>query len=378
MSTAGAAAPRSRADRLRAARDEAATRVTEGWRRVRSAWFAILQAASAAAIAYGISHTLLGHPYPIFAPIAAWIALGFSEDRQLRRILEISAGVAVGIGLAELLVSGIGSGAWQVGVVLALAALIGRFIDKGQLVARLAGSQAIVVVGFPSTAAGGGGLGRLTDAIIGGLAAFVIVAVTPSDPRRLPRRHAHTAILELAVVLRLAARGLREQVPQDLEEALLAGRSSQSALDAWKTSATDTRKNARVTPLGRRYQADLRALEDAAVMTDRAMRNARVLARRALTAIPTDATASVVELAGAIDQIADAVDELGEQLTGGGHEGRARALLTAAAERLDPYRIAQDDIRLQSLVLLARSLVVDLFEASGATAAEARTHLPSI
>jgi len=372
------AATRSRGDRLRAARDEAAAWATEGWRRARSAWFAILQAASAAAIAYGISHSLLGHPYPIFAPIAAWIALGFSEDRQLRRILEISAGVAVGIGLAELLVSGIGSGAWQVGVVLVLAALIGRFIDKGQLVARLAGSQAIVVVGFPSTAAGGGGLGRLTDAIIGGLAAFVIVAVTPSDPRRLPRRHAHTAILELAVVLRLVARGLRDQVAQDMEEALLAGRSSQSALDAWKTSATDTRKNARVTPLGRRYQPDLRALEDAAVMTDRAMRNARVLARRALTAIPTDATASVVELAGAIDQIADAVDELGEQLTGGGHEGRAHALLTAAAERLDPYRIAQDDIRLQSLVLLARSLVVDLFEASGATAAEARTHLPSI
>ncbi|WP_066584188.1 hypothetical protein [Cellulomonas timonensis] len=184
-------------------------------------------------------------------------------------------------------------------------------------------------------------------------------------------------MVDLAVMLRLVARGLRDQVARDLEEALLAGRSSQSALDDWKSSATDARKNARVIPLGRRHRDDLVRLERAAVMADRAMRNARVLARRALTAIPTEET-SVVELAGAVEQIADAVDELGQELVSAAGPDRARSLLAAAAHRLDPHRIAQGDIRLQSIVLLARSLVVDLFEATGATAAEARTHLPSI
>lgn len=375
-SAAGAAVPLGA--RVAGARTVLAGRAADGVRRVRFSWFAILQSAFAAALAFAISQSVLGHPYPIFAPISAWIALGFSEDRQLRRILEISAGVAVGIGLAELLVQGIGSGAWQVGVVLVAAALIGRFLDRGQLVARLAGSQAIVIVGLPATAAGGGGFGRLADAVVGGLAAFVVVAVTPSDPRRWPRRHAHTAMVDLAVVLRLVARGLRDRVAQDLEDALLTGRSSQSALDDWKSSATDARKNSRVTPLARRYRSDLEQLEHAAVMADRAMRNARVLARRALTAIHTDDTATLVELAGAIDGVADGVDDLSTALSDGSSVERARTQLAAAGERLDPYRLAHDDIRLQSLVLLARSLVVDLFQATGAGDSEARTHLPPI
>src|SRR3954471_20546144 len=65
----------------------------------------ILQGALAAALAWTIATHLLGHQRPFFAPLAALVALGLSHSQRTSRTLELILGVAVGILVADLVIS---------------------------------------------------------------------------------------------------------------------------------------------------------------------------------------------------------------------------------------------------------------------------------
>ena len=88
---------------------------------------------------------LLGHTTPFFAPIAAVVSLGTSYGQRLRRVAEVTVGVAVGVFLADLIVAGIGSGWWQLTIIVALAMSTAILLDGGQLFMMQAAVQSIVV-----------------------------------------------------------------------------------------------------------------------------------------------------------------------------------------------------------------------------------------
>ncbi|WP_251140918.1 FUSC family protein [Cellulomonas dongxiuzhuiae] len=350
------------------------SRVRAGWARVRSSWALILQASVAAGLAYGIGLYVFGHEMPFFAPVAAWLALGFSLDRSVRRVAELAGGVAIGVAAGDLVVHVIGSGLWQMALVLAGSALVGRFLDRGPMLTTQAGVQAIVIVGLPQI--GGGPFGRWIDAVVGGLVALAFALLTPTDPRRHPRTLAQAAVLELAAVLHLLARGLRRGSVEDVEAALLTGRASQPALDEWRDAARSAAELVRLAPAHRRHRPELDRLVDESVLLDRAMRNARVLTRRSVAAVEDEHVAP--GLADAVESAAQATDDLATAI-GTGHDPRpARERLRQLATALDPYVLAPDDWKSQSLVLLLRSLVVDLLEAAGAPAGDARAALPEL
>ncbi|MBF0687350.1 MAG: FUSC family protein [Cellulomonas sp.] len=350
------------------------SRVRAGWARVRSSWALIVQASVAAGVAYGIGMYVFGHEMPFFAPVAAWLALGFSRDRSMRRVAELAGGVAIGVAAGDLVVHVIGSGIWQMALVLAGSALVGRFLDRGPMLTTQAGVQAIVIVGLPQI--GGGPFGRWIDALIGGLVALAFALLTPTDPRRHPRALAQAAVQELAGVLHLLARGLRKGSVDDVEAALLTGRASQPALDEWRDAARSAAELVRMAPAHRRHRAELDRLVDESVLLDRAMRNARVLTRRSVAAVEDGHVAP--GLAEVVESAALATDDLAAAL-GAGYDPRpARYRLRAVAEALDPHVLAPEDWKSQSLVLLLRSLVVDLLEASGATPGDARATLPEL
>ena len=108
--------PPARADPGRRAGPSLDERLT----RLRSKAWHIGQCAVAAALAWYIAHDVVGHARPFFAPIVAVICLGTSYGQRLRRVAEVTLGVAVGVFLADLLLLLIGTGAWQVGVLVAL------------------------------------------------------------------------------------------------------------------------------------------------------------------------------------------------------------------------------------------------------------------
>ena len=64
-------------------------RARQGWRRVRGSFVPVVQSAAGASLAWVIAHDLLGGPSPVFAPIAAWICLGFRQDRVPRKVAEL-------------------------------------------------------------------------------------------------------------------------------------------------------------------------------------------------------------------------------------------------------------------------------------------------
>ncbi|WP_239079002.1 FUSC family protein [Cellulomonas marina] len=338
----------------------------------------MLQAAVAGGVSYAVGLYVLGHPAPFFAPVSAWVCLGFTRDRSVRRVSELAVGVAVGVALGDLVVHLIGTGAWQIAVTLFVAALVGRFLDRGVLFTTQAGVQAIVIVGLPVGTATGGPLGRWTDALAGGLVALAVAVLTPTDPRTHPRRHARDALLALADVLRVLARGLDHRDVDDVEDALVLGRTSQPALDGWQETAGSAHELARLSPAGRRHRDELRALAADAVLVDRAMRNTRVLARRSSATLTAEQVHDVGELADVVAQVGAAVGELAHDRASGRDPEGPRRTLHAAAERLDPYRLGAEDWQVQGLVLLARSLVVDLLEAAGEGPVEARAALPPL
>lgn len=359
-------------------RVQAEVRARQGWSRVRTAFVPILQAMIAAGLAYAIAYSVLGHTAPFFAPVSAWVALGFTADRDLRRVAELAVGVAIGVGLGDLVAHGIGIGPWQVALVLGVAAMIARFLDRGPMLTTQAGVQAIVIVGLPVVGASGGPVGRWTDALVGGLVALAVAALTPNDPRRRPRAQGRAAVEELAGMLRLLTRGMRARSAPDIEDALIHGRASQPALDEWADAATAARDLARVSPAARRHRTELAWVGQSAVRVDRAVRNARVLARRSLATVEAEHPHDLRPVADAVERVARASDALAAALGSGSEPLRAREELLALARELDPFTLTPDDWQVQSLVLLLRSLVVDLMEASGVDGRQAREALPEL
>jgi uncharacterized membrane protein YgaE (UPF0421/DUF939 family) len=355
-------------------------RARQGWARVRRAAAPVLLASVAAAGAYAVARYGLGHPLPFFAPVAAWICLGFTADRQPRRVAEVAIGVAIGVLAGDLLVLAIGTGPVQVAVVLTAAVLLARFLDRGDLLAMQAGVQAMVIAVLPA-ASSGGPVGRWLDALVGGAVALVVAALSPQDPRRRVRSHAEEAATEIADVLGVLAAGLRHRSPDEVERALLRGRASQAVLDQWRSAAASARQVATVSPAFRRHRDELAELEAAAVLADRAMRNARVLARRARS-VADRREPGVPErldaLADVLDQVRAGTQDLGTALSTGAQPLAAQRTLTAAARATDPWRIAPGNLHVQGLVLLLRSLVVDLEETAGIGPEEARAALPEI
>ena len=336
----------------------------------------VLQAAVASSAAYAFAFFVLGHEMPFFAPISAWICLGFSADRELRRVAELGVGVALGVGFGDLVAHGIGSGWWQIGLTLLAASLLARFLDRGQMLTMQAGVQSIVIVGLPAFVATSGPVGRWLDAVIGGVVALAVVILTPTDLLSGPRRAARAALVDFTEALEVLSRGLRTGSAEDVEEGLVRGRASQPGLDEWLDAVRGAADLARVSPQGPTRRPELERLRVGAVLADRAMRSARVLARRSLA--PVGDGKSLPQLADVVAELAAGTGELAEGFAAGIDPSDARERLTAATRLLDPFALAPEDWQSQALVLVMRSLAVDLLEASGASRTASREALPPL
>src|SRR3954469_5254258 len=132
--------------------------------RLRSKSWHVGQCAVAAGVAWWLAHDVIGHPRPFFAPIVAVICLGTSYGQRLRRVAEVTIGVAIGVLLADLLLLLIGTGPWQVTVLVALAMCLTLLLNTTPLLVTQAAVQGIVVVTF--AAAPGYALTRWLDALI--------------------------------------------------------------------------------------------------------------------------------------------------------------------------------------------------------------------
>lgn len=90
------------------------------------------QCAIGAGLAWLVAKDVIGHPRPFFAPVAVVVAVGVGFGQRLRRVAEMVVGVSLGVGVGDLLVSWIGTGSWQITVVVALAMAAAVFLDRAR------------------------------------------------------------------------------------------------------------------------------------------------------------------------------------------------------------------------------------------------------
>ena len=343
-------------------------------RRVREAGWPAVQASVGAALAWTIGQQLLGHPRPFFAAVATWVCLGLTDDRRLRRVGELAVGVTIGVAVGELVLLTLGLGPLQIALVLAVTVLFTQAVDGRQLVSTQAGVQALLIITLPPQP--GGAVTRWQDACVGGAVAVLVAVALPSDPRTLPRRRVGALLDVLAEVLTLLAHALHEGDHSAGERALERARSTQPLVDALSSATRGSHDVSRAAPLRRQHRSEVDALERAAEYADRAVRNARALARRVANNIPDGHV--LTELADAVADTALAVNDLRSDLTTGGNALRARAELRHVAARLSPTELGGDDARASVLVYALRPLVVDLLEATGLDHDQARALLPAL
>src|SRR6201991_2026133 len=223
----------------------------EGGRRVQVSALPIAQCGVSAGIAWYIAHDVVGHQRPFFAPIAAVISLGVSLGNRLRRVVELVLGVSLGVLVGDLLISAIGSGAWQIVLVVGLAMAIAVFADGATLLVGQAASSAVLVATLLPPGQQGG-IDRCIDALVGGAVGVLVVAVLPTDPVGPVRLQARALLDELATVLDLIADALRNRDSGAAGAALERARASQPLIDELRAALRAGQEVTAVSPLHRR------------------------------------------------------------------------------------------------------------------------------
>ena len=336
--------------------------------RVRTGAWAAAQCGLAASLAWVFSVHVLGHPRPFFASVAAVVALGLRAGQRLRRTAELALGVAIGVLVGDLLVSVIGSGAWQIGVVVTAGLLIAVAFGGSGLVVTQSGLQAVFVVALPRTP--NSGFHRWEDALVGGGVALVVAALLSTDPWRDARRMRVTYLTELAATLREVAEGLRAGSAERIAETLERARRMEPSLAQWQDALITGRETTRLSPL-REDRAEFWLTNQQLTRgLTRATRNLRVLVRRVHAALQSGHTLPPA-LPDLLDELAGALDP------GLAGEAACKRLLAVAA-KLDPVGLGATSLAGQIAVGQLRVATVDLLEGLGLEHDRARNALPAL
>ncbi|UUL76612.1 FUSC family protein [Pseudarthrobacter sp. Fe7] len=369
---------------LTASRRFLRSRIRTGLIRSRNSFVPAIQMTVCAVGAYAFAEYVLGHSGPLFAATSSLIALGFSREPRLRRVMEVGLGCTIGIAVGDLLLHWLGGDIWVAAVVLLFSILLARFLDSGNIFTTQLALQSLLVVLLPAPS--GGPFTRSIDAVVGGMCALLVTILVPKDPRQEPRRDVQKLLHELAEVLRECAGALANSDSTQAWHALIRGRNCQPLVDAMRQSLRASGEVATLAPAYRRHRDELERLKQSLDFIDLALRNSRVFARRLTSAINHAALSDEAtdSIAGVLQETAAAIDELSLGLAET-HEGVRRAHLRTArrdlseiALRLHPKLLDVQRLEGETVVMLFRPLMVDLLEATGMNAAEARDVLPTL
>ncbi|MFD6855881.1 aromatic acid exporter family protein [Rhodococcus sp. NPDC060090] len=359
-------------------RDDFRRKLRKSSQRLRSSALPIVQCALAAGIAWWVATAWIGHPQPFFAPIAAVVSLGLSLGARLRRSVELVCGVTVGIGVGDLIVSQIGSGPWQIALVVVIAMGAAVALNSGPIFAMQAGNSAVLVATLIPPG-GTGGIDRMVDALVGGLVGIAVVALIPTHPVRRARKNAADILETAAEVLRKVETGLVENNPKPIEAALRQARATQSAIDSMRNNLQGGHEISRISPLYWNSRPRLARLTAAADPIDNAVRNIRVLARRSLTLVRDDEILDS-RLVVIVNELADALEVLREMMLAEPgeqpDEAEAARVLRSVARKMNPELVEGAGVSATVVFAQIRSLLVDLLQTAGLKRISALATLP--
>jgi uncharacterized membrane protein YgaE (UPF0421/DUF939 family) len=349
--------------------DRSVSGVAGALRRVRGGLPLALQAGLAAGLAWYVAHDVIGRTSPFFAPIAAVITLASGVGQRLRRTTELVIGVAIGIGIGDALILLIGSGPWQIGLIVVLAVLVATAVGGGTPLVIQSASSAVLVATL--TASTGLPWTRFFDALVGGTIGLIVMTILlPLNPLTVVRRAADPALSALADGLHQVAKGLAAADADLVDETLQKLRAAEGAFAAYSAAATAARENVAFAPARWRTRGALNQYVEGADQLTYALRNVRVLIRRVSNTLSDHENVPHV-LPDSIGLLGDAVDLLKHEWAKGAEPVATRErTLRAAAESGQAY---EEGVGFSGGVVVAqvRSTATDLLRATGVDYAEA-------
>ncbi|MBG9263981.1 FUSC family protein [Corynebacterium diphtheriae] len=319
-------------------------RFKQGVVRLRANWVYVIQAGLAAGLSYYVALHLFHHAEPFFAPMATVIVLSTTGGERFRRAFELVLGVSIGVGLGDVLIAFVGSGVWQI----AVAVLIATILPPGT----------------------SGGADRMIDALVGGLVGIAVIALLPESPLRSGRREIANILGVAAQVQRQVAEALRNNNTDGIVDALVRARGTQGQINQMIAAANMGKETIQASPLLWAQRQRIRSMMRILNPVDNAMRNTRVLARRALVLCEDND-----EVSGRQIQIIEQLAEVSEDLSNlyyGNSELSENAEIPRLVNNLKMIgsrtglEVSEGKVLSAQVVLAqSRSLVVDLLQICG-------------
>jgi uncharacterized membrane protein YgaE (UPF0421/DUF939 family) len=340
--------------------------VRERLHRLRHTVLPIVQYAVGAALAWLIATSPpVDHEQPFFAPIAALISIGVGFGQRLPRVVELVAGVAVGVLVGDLLVAWIGTGVVQIVLVVGLAMAAAVLLGGGSVIVTQAGASAVLVATLTAPAGSGVSLDRFVDTLIGGVVGVVVsVLLIPVNPVGAARRQIDPLLATLAELIDDCAKALADRDRAGATLALEQARETQEAIDAVEEALEGSSEVALIAPVRWRARGHLTGYLDAAEPIDHIARDLRVMVRHVIAMlrrkepVPPSLPQALRTLAGAVRLLRIELARDDDTL-----ECRAAALTAAelATEALDET----GGFAGQIVVAQVRALAVDVLRATG-------------
>jgi uncharacterized membrane protein YgaE (UPF0421/DUF939 family) len=345
--------------------------------RVRKRIFTIIQVAVAAGLAYWVARTLFDHHSPFFAPITVVIILGLTGGDRIRRALELSLGVTVGVGLGDLLVHYLPGGMWQIPLIVAISLTVASFLSKSPLVSNQVAIGSILIATILPPGTEGGGPDRMIDAFIGSVIGLVTIALLPSSPLHSSRQAVSKILGIASSVLDDVAGTLDHPDVHALDEALEAIHNTQPDIDRMISAAKVGREMSNLSPLMWGARRRVRSLERLLPAVENSLNNTRVMARRALV-LSQDGDTVSTRLVNIVDELADITASLSDVFDTHTEANEAQDIpelvrrLQVVGARAGMEVISKGGVLSEYVILAqARSITADLLEVCGWSRASA-------
>ncbi|WCN83361.1 FUSC family protein [Micromonospora sp. LH3U1] len=351
--------------------DRVVDTLRDRFRRVRAIGGLAVQAGLAAALAWVVAHQLLHISQPVFAPISAVSTLAASVGQRLRRTVELIIGVTVGVLIGDLLLLVIGTGWWQLALIVVLAIVVALFLAGSAAVVIQAGATAVLIATL-SPSISDLETPRFLGALVGGGVALLVTAVLlPLNPLRVLNRAARPVFDLIGAQLDATADALAERDAARARTARGELWQSKGALTGFVEATQGAREASTLSPVHwHDRHGPVGRYAQAAEPIDRAMRNSGTLIRRSVTLIEDDEPVPE-PLPRAVADLAEAVRLLKRQFAAGTEPERAREQALRAVQTAGhAYR---EGVGFSGAVVVAqvRTTVSDLLVASGLTQEEA-------
>ncbi|KAB1904934.1 aromatic acid exporter family protein [Micromonospora sp. AMSO31t] len=302
------------------------TRTTERDRRRQLAIYSVVavQAGLAAGLAWLAAREIgVSMHNPVFAPIAAVSTVAAAVGQRLRRVVELIAGVGLGILIADGLLALIGRGAAQTGLIVTATILIAiALTGRGGLITQ-AGGTAVLVSSVTPTASKVE-VPQLVNAVTGGvIGLIVVIALFPLNPLRIVHKAAVPAMNRLSAQLTAAGRALANRDAAGAQAALDQLRDMGSELTRLSDALQGANEVVRFSPQQRRWRNALQQYSDGAEHLNRVVLASRGLTRRSVTLI-TDKEPLPPTLPDAVTSLGLAVRDLDRDFVAGREPDQAR------------------------------------------------------